>query len=373
MKIKKVFNQRKQIYEYKTRFQLNNREFYPVAASRSALIEIVDEIRAREHRVTRSLTVLQPTPTLRELFEEHQKRIGKKQQRNLFGRVSSTLLALLPPDIKITDLKKSHFQQYIDLRRTEPNKQTGKPVLDETIDKEIYSIQGALGAAPLYFAALDNFQKPVLPKAARGKKRRRNRLVNQDSELNLLLKELRKSRTNRQTEYTEKIRHRLADDLEFRFETGLRRLEVARLKVRQFYPQENCLRDVIRWKTNTVTEFFPLSRRAAEIITNRIKLQDCEWIFSNNGEPVESSYRTLKNVCAELGISYGRYTTDGACRARSSPQFRVGDCPGYRHRNRQKSDRTHRQRDFYLFAHDRKTAARSRRTPRKTRLQKRID
>ncbi len=35
------------------------------------------------------------------------------------------------------------------------------------------------------------------------------------------------------------------------------------------------------------------------------------FIFTTDGEPVESYYRTLKTVCQKLNIPYGRYTEDG--------------------------------------------------------------
>lgn len=138
---------------------------------------------------------------------------------------------------------------------------------------------------------------------------RPTRTEDSENELPQILDELR--RTHRTTTAAAH-RRRLADDLEFRFETGMRRKEVARLKVKQYFPKEKVLRDVIRWKTGTVTKFFPLSRRAAEIVENRLKVNaDSEYIFTSNGEPVESDYRTLKNVCNALGIIYGRYNDGG--------------------------------------------------------------
>lgn len=228
--------------------------------------------------------------------------------------MSETLLSLLPDGIKITELKKAHFQSYIDLRRTQTAKVSKKPVLDETIDKELYSISSALAAAPLYFPELDEYQKPQIPKAKpKGQKeRRRDRLVDKSGELDRVLAELRKPRTGKQTYFHEAQRRRLADDLEFRFETGLRRKEVARLKKKQYFPKEQSLRKVNRWKTGTITKFFPLSRRAVAIIESRLALStDSEYIFTDDGEPNESDYRALKTVCQKLNIPYGRFTDGG--------------------------------------------------------------
>ena len=48
------------------------------------------------------------------------------------------------------------------------------------------------------------------------------------------------------------------------------------------------------------------------MIESRRKIQkDIPFIFTLDGEAVESDYRTLKNVCADLKIPYGRFTDGG--------------------------------------------------------------
>lgn len=312
MKIEKFYNKKEKKEQYRARFQLNNKEFYPIADSRKKLLEIVDEIRAQEHRTKYDLPTIKYSPELSDVFDRHAPKIRKEHQRKLFERVARVFLSLLPGGIKITELKKAHFQKYIDLRSSQFGKQTRQPILPETIDKELYAISSALSAAPRYFAELEDYRKPEIPKASEGKRRRRTRLVNKTGELDRLLAELRKPRSGKQTVFHEKQRRRLADDLEFRFETGLRRKEVARLKKSQYFLHERALRDVVRWKTDTVTKFFPLSRRAVEIIESRMSSANkSEYIFTDSGEPQESDYRTLKTICAKLDISYGRYKSGG--------------------------------------------------------------
>lgn len=313
MKIEKYFDKKEKKEKFRCRFQLNNKEFTPRADTRKRLLEIIDEIRAAEHRSKYELPTVKYSPPLAELFDVHAPRIQKPHQRKIFERVSKTFLSLVPEDIKITELKKSHFQKYIDLRLSQSGVQTKKPISAETVDKELYAISSALKSAPLYFAELEDYQKPPLPKAkTKGKRRpRRERMVNAASELYVLLDELRNPTVGHQTVQSKAHRRRLADDLEFRYETGMRRKESARLLRRQYSREESALRNVVRWKTGTETRFFPLSRRAVEIIESRISENDSEFIFTETGEPVESDYRTLKNVCAHLKINYGRYSDGG--------------------------------------------------------------
>lgn len=87
------------------------------------------------------------------------------------------------------------------------------------------------------------------------------------------------------------------------------------MKFSQYDSDQQALLNVKRWKTDTVTKFFPLGKRAIEIIEARRELQkDCDYIFTPNGEPIEANYRTLKNVCAKLKIPYGRFTDGGFVR-----------------------------------------------------------
>lgn len=94
-------------------------------------------------------------------------------------------------------------------------------------------------------------------------------MVEKENELAVLLEYLRRPHWNPKVF----VRRRdLADDLEMRYETGLRRKEIARLKKTQYFRAEAALREVIRWKTGTVTKFFPLTERAVQIIESRLAL-----------------------------------------------------------------------------------------------------
>lgn len=319
MEPKKFFNKKEQKDQWRIRFQINRKEFYQTADTKKELLEIVDEIKVRERRAKKNVHVGESRgPALADLFKKVLPTIGKRHQRVLCDRVFKDFLALLPKGFRVKELKKSHYQSYIDWRLASASDQTKKPVLRDTVYKELYAISGALSKGELYWDSLEGWEKPTLPKSPEKQKsrqeKRRKRIVSPEEELNVLLDELRKPREGKQTHYHEWHRRRLADDLEFRFLTGLRRKEVARLEKKKYFPKEHALRKVKRWKTGTETPFFPLSRRAEEIIQNRLAAQngsDSKYIFTEDGEPIPSDYRTLKNVCKKLGITYGRYTEDG--------------------------------------------------------------
>jgi integrase len=181
-----------------------------------------------------------------------------------------------------------------------------------TVYKELYCITGALKESVGRYESLENWQIPKLPELPKGykKKARRERLV-ADNELAAVIAELMKDPRGKQL-HTKFHRVRLAHQIQFQYETGLRRKEFAALKFTQFDKSQGALLNVRRWKTDTITKFFPLSKRAIEIIELRRELQkECEFIFSPDGKPIEANYRTLREICKDLDIPYGRFTDGG--------------------------------------------------------------
>ena len=98
--------------------------------------------------------------------------------------------------------------------------------------------------APQLFEELENWTRPPIPFLKEEDSARELNL--QIEQFYLLLEILRKEREGRQTVYTEMHRRRLADELEFRLETGLRRREVARLQFKQYDVKEGVLKNVRR-------------------------------------------------------------------------------------------------------------------------------
>ncbi len=280
---------------------------------------IVAEIRRQENRVKTNekhntgLVVNLYVPTVEEVLEKMLPTIEKKQQQTICKRVFKVFNSILPATLKVNALRKTHFQKYIDLRLSVDSKINKKPVKRQTVYKELYAITSALNKSKLYYESLEKWQVPELPPLPKGfkKKNKRQRLVTK-KELYALIGELMKEPTGKQTWQHYFHRVRLAHHLEFSALTGLRRKELANLKFSQFDRTENCLINVKRFKTGTVTKMIPLGQREIEIIEKRRELQgDTEFIFTPDGEPIPSHYRTLKTVCKKLKIPYGRNNEDG--------------------------------------------------------------
>jgi integrase len=319
MKIWKKVNKQKKREFWHARFMLNGKPFTPVAETKDKLLDLIAEIRSQEaaeqnnKKYNLDLEVISYIPTAQEVFDEVLKTIPTRHKKVFSKRVYEVFLSLLPAMVKITEIRKTHFQLYIVHRSGQTGKQSKQPIRRSTISKELYAITSALKKAPLYYDSLENWQLPGLPELPKGfnKKNKRQRLVT-EKELADVIAALMKAPEGKQNFSGHFHRVRLAHQIEFQYWTGLRRKEIARLKFAQYDKSQQAILNVRRWKTETVTKFFPLGKRAIEIINLRRELQKgCDYIFTDDGEPIASSYRTLKNVCEDLKIPYGRFTDGG--------------------------------------------------------------
>lgn len=302
MKVEKFFNKKEKKEQFRARFQINRKEFTPKADTRKELNELIEEIRVQERRAKHHLPVVQHSPPLAELFEKRKKQIVRHSEKTIAGRVFETFLALLPAGFEVTQLKQAHLQLYIDKRI--------KEVKPQTANREMCCIASAIHKAENFFPELEDWRVPRIPKAPH-KKQRRERIITLEEKSQLLA---HLARPKDQGELVIHYHHRLrlAHILEFSLHTGLRRKELTWLKWTNFKAEESALRRVKRWKTGTITPFLPLTARALQIIEERKQYQGgSEFIFSPDGKPIESNYRTLKKVCADLDIPYGHNIEDG--------------------------------------------------------------
>ena len=307
MKVEKFYNKKERKEQYRSRFQLGGKEFTPKADTRKKLLEMIDEIRAQEHRAKYDLPVPKSSPTLKALFGKYAKTVTVKKEKTTLERATTRLLALIEQEtgrdgLRVIELKRAHLQLFIDSRL--------KDVKPSSVNREMTSITAALHKADRMYSELEDWICPKIPRA-KAKRQRRERLITPD-ESGKLISYLTRPPQPKERPHHYFYRIRLAHTIEFFLHTGLRRKENASLKKSQYDPARRALLDVKRWKTGTITKFFPLTTRAAEIIEERMLLQpESEYIFTGNGKPIESHYRKLKAVCAHLEINYGKDIENG--------------------------------------------------------------
>ena len=115
----KQYNKQKKCDIWHARFRVNKRQFNPTAKTKSDLQDLITEIRSQEKTVKDNQkynlgkAVVQYIPALKQIFEEMLPKIPKHHQRKISERVFGNFLSLLPPEIKVSELKTYHFQLYI--------------------------------------------------------------------------------------------------------------------------------------------------------------------------------------------------------------------------------------------------------------------
>lgn len=300
IKITEYVDRRSGAKKFKARFKINNVPYAPKKLSLESLKKEINRIFASaDNGQDARIDVFQPV--ISDILYRHLETITDGKKYLFYKRVYQDFLSILPP-IKFSELTQADFTAYAELRRKQINKRTGEPPKNATINKEFSAVNVALKNAPKYFRTLHE-AKPVTADKLSNDYEPRTRTL-QSNELTQILAELGKPKQKSEREYDYFYRVRLGHLIEFNILTGLRRKELALLEPKHFDEKQNALVNWKRPKTKSEVAFFPLRLRAAEILKERIKL-GTPFLFSDNGKPVESHYRKLKNLCDSLNIEYG--------------------------------------------------------------------
>lgn len=306
IKITEYTDKRSGVKKYKARFQLKNQEYAPSKNSLDALKKEINRIFTVADE-GKNPKVETEQPFIDDILKRELKGIKDNKKRIFYERVYEDFLSVIPP-LRADELTQADFNAYIELRQGRTNDRTASPIKNATINKELSAINVALKNASRHFRSLHGF-KPVVADKLPNDYEPRTRTV-KESEFTLIFNELRKPKIKGERENDYFYRLRLADWIEFDALTGLRRKEIALLKPEHYDKKQKALVNFKRPKTNTEVVFFPLRQRAAEIIEERLKHRT-EYLFSENGAPLESHYRKLKNICEKLNIKYGSFTSGG--------------------------------------------------------------
>lgn len=306
LKIVEYTDKRSGLTKFKTRFQLKNQEYAPIKNSLDALKKEINRIftlvdEGKNPKVETEL------PFVDDVLKKELKSITDHKKKTFYERVYTDFLALIPP-LKLDELAQADFNAYIEYRLNQTNGRTDAAIKNATINKELSAISVALKNASKRFRSLNGF-KPIQIDKLPSDYKPRTRTV-KENEFDLLFDDLYKPRMKGEREKDYFYRVRLGHWIEFDALTGLRRKEISLLKPEHYDRRQKALVDWRRPKTDTEVVFFPLRRRAAEIIEERLKICG-EYIFTDDGKPVESHYRKLKNICERLNIKYGSFTKGG--------------------------------------------------------------
>ena len=245
--------------------------------------------------------------TLKDLFEKRLASLTSSKQKELEKRVLRYFSALIPGDLKITEITASHLQEFVKVRRTEKTIR-GTPVKMQTVDRELTVIAAVLHSAAGFFPELENWVCPKIPRP-KTPKRGRERVVT-DAEKNLILNKLLADRSKDESFFAWKARLRVGQIFQVAFQTGMRHGEIMQLRWSDYNEKARSLR-VVRSKTDSISLLSPLPESVINIFAQRRAESDGDFIFTRSGATPPNFYRILKETCQSVGVEYGRYTTGG--------------------------------------------------------------
>lgn len=235
------------------------------------------------------------------LFERRLKMIDRRKERINSETAFRRFSEVVGFDILVTEIRKAHFQEYINSRLAS--------VSPATIRREMTRIAGAINDAEKMFPIdLEGFEAPkiVRPKVKRTHSARR---IITETEMNGIVSSILNSRLPNEQQTRTKARPIIAAMFELGWLLGLRYSEILGIEKKNFNETEGSLL-FVRQKTQTLTRMEFLPEQAIKVLKQTAAASDSDLIFNLqcSGQTV---LLVLKAAIEDNGISYGRRKLDG--------------------------------------------------------------
>ena len=247
-------------------------------------------------------------PTVKKLFDVHCPKIEVSRARVTARRVFDKFLTVIPKNIRLDELRRKHFKDYVDAR-------LASGVTAQTAHREVTEISSALHKAGDYFETLENWNVPekLIYRPPTGDEGR-ERVITRD-ERNSLLKYLLRDKETSESRREFTARRRTGLIFYFGLLTGLRHGEISALSKNNFDGGLRRLR-AERFKTKKSgarwTIFEPLTDTQMWILEEAALLYpDGEFFLSDKGKPHNKFYEIIKAACGKLKIDYGKNNPRG--------------------------------------------------------------
>lgn len=246
------------------------------------------------------ITTPERIPFLIDLFQKKLNNIDSVHDRTRAKRVFEYFLGLVPQKFKVDQLRTTHLQKFVDARS-----QDG--VSPQTIHRELVPIVAALKNAYKYFAVLDDYVPPRIPRprVVKAKKERVIYKHEQDGLFNYFFSPPFKNEIRQEP----KTRRRTGQFLMMLLLTLSRPGELAALK-KTHIDLDDCVIEITGRKsrytaTQTVRRLM-ITPTMRAILEERMQLTKTEYLFTRSGAVTPDMYESFKAACEANGIIYSR-------------------------------------------------------------------
>jgi hypothetical protein len=208
---------------------------------------------------------------LKELIEKRVDDIPDRNRKELVRRVLNYLLDITGDYTRVTEITYQQLKEFNKRRSAELTVGRDTPVTEATIDREMTEISSTLKNAGEYFAELESWQPPKIPRLKLADIRRERRIS--PAESTSIIDHFARPRESYESDGQYFDRILIGHSFEFALLTSSRRKEVVRLRKTDWQPKQDSLR-IVRWKTikskkQSVSVFSPVPRRVREILELR--------------------------------------------------------------------------------------------------------
>jgi integrase len=240
-------------------------------------------------------------PELVALFQRKLDTMAVSPDRARAKRVMKAFLTLLPPAIKVTELRAAHIQIYIQNR-------TAAGVTASTIRRELVPVVAALHSAGIFFEALESYRPPKIarPKISKTRKSTVITPTNAKAILAWLFDPINDTGHG--------LYRRTGLFLQICLLTASRPGEIAHLKKSDVDLNSMMLRiegTKTRFESLAGLRYLNISPTIEKILLERLELTNTEYLFTRGGKVTGKMYDALAAACAANGIKYGKHEPNG--------------------------------------------------------------
>ena len=231
-------------------------------------------------------------------------RIENQKEKVRAVTVLERWLAMLAPDLKLSELSAVHIRLYIDAR--------AKSVKASSVNREVTIIASALHSAHVDFPEIESWVCPPIPRP-KVSRSRRERLITQEEVLKLLTFLLSSRRTD-ETVITAANRRIVGQAFQMTLLTGARIGEITALRWDRIDFKAKMLQIVgtkTRFHSTKMVRYLEITPTIESILLERKEISNWEYVFCRTGNSITDYHKILRETAHQCGITYGKFKRGG--------------------------------------------------------------